>query len=1088
MAPRAGATTPGSPPSFYPTISPVGALVSVSGLGITTLAVSPQNVGDVLVLAVKANMGAFGETMSGGGVGRGWALDTGELLGFDGVDLELWIGTVTTTGASTITADFGTDVTSVATGLAAQEFSSSLGSAAMWTAGNYCCAPGLRTTTASSTVTFSPGTPHGTDELYFGYAAVENSGSAGTTPGFSYATTSGGDVVAYDTDVSSAVQPTAVQTPAGTYDALSFFVDASDSAPPTVTGVSPDSGPYGGGTTVTITGTNFLGASSNNLSGLSNFTVDSDTQITATTLEGNLGISNVTVTTPAGTSAINAPADDFTFFVPPGPVVTSLSANSGPTAGGPSLTITGTGFADVYGVWFGTESSYFTVNSPTSITATVPPEAVGTVDVTVEVYSQRMSALNAPADQFTYFAPPTVTSVGPSWDRSAGGMAVTLSGSNFLGTSSVRFGNAASTFTVDSDSTITAADPTGSEGTVDVTVITPGGTSSTSGADQFTYFAPPTVTSVAPTAGSTVGGTSVSISGANLTGATAVDFGPTSATSFTVHNNSSISATAPAGSQGTVDVTVTTPGGTSTTRSGDRFAYYIPPRVTGVSPALGPTSGGFSVTISGTNFSGVTAVSFGNKSASGFTVNSATSISATDPIGSAGIVDVTVATPGGTSPDVTADEFTYFATPTITSVGPAAGPVAGGTSVTITGTNFSAVSGVMFGSEAASSFTVDNPTSITATTPPKGASTVDVTVTTPGGTSSTNSGDRFAYFAVPAVTGVTPGSGPITGGTSVVITGANMAGATAVCFGDEPASSFTVNSPTSLTARAPAAGVSTVDVTVTTPGGTSPTSPADKFDFQGTGYWMVGADGSVYAFGGAPDEGSLPGMGIRVNDVVAVVPTADSRGYWMIGSDGGVFAFGDAGYVGSLPALGVHVSDIVGVVPTVDGRGYWMIGSDGGVFAFGDAGFVGSLPGMGLSVRDIVAVVPTSSGHGYWMIGSDGGVFAFGDAGFMGSVPNLGIHVDDIVGAVATASGRGYWMIGSDGGVFAFGDAGFVGSLPGLGVHVHNVTGVVASHDGKGYWMVGNDGGVFAFGDAGFKGSVPGLGVHVSDIVAFARQ
>ena len=197
-----------------------------------------------------------------------------------------------------------------------------------------------------------------------------------------------------------------------------------------------------------------------------------------------------------------------------------------------------------------------------------------------------------------------------------------------------------------------------------------------------------------------------------------------------------------------------------------------------------------------------------------------------------------------------------------------------------------------------------------------------------------------------------------------------------------------------------------------------------------------GNDGGIFSFGGAPFEGSLPGLGVHVNNIVGVVPTSDGKGYWMVGSDGGVFAFGDAGFVGSLPGLGVHVSNIVGVVPTSDGKGYWMIGSDGGVFAFGDAGFVGSLPGLDVHVSNIVAVVPTSTGKGYWMIGSDGGVFAFGDAGFVGSLPGLGVHVSNVVGVVPTSAGKGYWMVGSDGGVFAFGDAGFVGSLPGLGVHV----------------------------------------------------
>ena len=340
----------------------------------------------------------------------------------------------------------------------------------------------------------------------------------------------------------------------------------------------------------------------------------------------------------------------------------------------------------------------------------------------------------------------------------------------------------------------------------------------------------------------------------------------------------------------------------------------------------------------------------------------------------------------------------------------------------------------------------------------------------------------------PTVTAVSPSSGPPAGGTSVTVTGTNLTGATAVDFGLNAGTNVSVNGGgTSLTVTSPAGSAGTVDITVTTPDGTSAASAADRFTYQNAGsYWMVGNDGGVFAFGGAPFEGSLPGLGVHVKNIVSIVPTSDGKGYWMIGSDGGVFAFGDAGFVGSLPGLGVHINDVVGAVPTSSGKGYWMVGKDGGVFAFGDAGFVGSIPGLGVHVGNIVAVVPTSDGKGYWMIGSDGGVFAFGDAGFVGSLPGLNVHVNNVVGAVPTSSGKGYWMVGTDGGVFAFGDAGFLGSLPGLGVHVKNVVGVVATADNKGYWMVGTDGGVFAFGDAGFVGSLPGLGVHVSNIVGFA--
>ena len=173
------------------------------------------------------------------------------------------------------------------------------------------------------------------------------------------------------------------------------------------------------------------------------------------------------------------------------------------------------------------------------------------------------------------------------------------------------------------------------------------------------------------------------------------------------------------------------------------------------------------------------------------------------------------------------------APPTVTNVNPNTGPTSGGTSVTITGTNFSGVTAVRFGSNAAGSFTVNSATQITATSP-AGIGTVDVTVTTPGGTSAIGSADQFTYARpAPTVTNVNPNTGPTTGGTSVTITGTNFTGATAVKFGSTNATSFTVNSSTSITATSPA-GSGTVDVTVTTAAGTSATSAATG-SLMGTG-------------------------------------------------------------------------------------------------------------------------------------------------------------------------------------------------------------------------------------------------------------
>jgi len=915
---------------------------------------------------------------------------------------------------------------------------------------------------------------------------------------------------------------------------LVVAVGATTPTTPTVTVVSPSSGSTQGGSSVTITGTNFTGTTAVTFGTVpaQGFTVNSATQITATSPMAT-GTVDVTVTTPAGVSAVDAPVDWFTFVATPLPTVTAVSPSSGSAAGGTSVTITGTSFTGATQVRFGTTpASSLTVNSATSITATSPPEPLGIVDISVTTGSGTSSP-NPSSDQFTFLTGPvgtfasiqgtgiTTLAVSPQTPGdvlvvcaevgattptvlsiSGGGVttwtkAVQFEGSggtdeeiwygpvNTTGASTVSF-TWSSPITADTaeygvqefaaglgTTTAWTLDKTGtldntSSTTISFPALTPGG-----GTELYFGYAVPGATA---SAGTTSGFTYALTASGNVA---AFDPDVSSAVSPTATQSS-------AGGSSSIGVLLGVSNG----------APPPAPTVTGVSPSTGSTAGGEPVTVTGTNLTGATIVKFGTVPTTFFPV-SGTQISALAPSEPAGAVDITVTTPGGTSAvNTPADQFTFAAPPppTVTTVTPSSGPTQGGTTVTITGTNLSGTTTVSFGTVAAAAFIVNTNSQITAASP-AGTGTVDVTVTTGEGTSAINSpGDQFIFTSLPpppsfpAITAVLPSSGPMAGGTSVTISGTNFTGTVAVRFGTALAPTFTVNSATSITATTPSGSPGTVDVIVVTLEGTSPTGLADRFTYQGPGYWMAGNDGSLFAFGGAPFEGSLPSLAVHVHDIVGLVPTADSRGYWMIGADGGVFAFGDAGFVGSLPGLGIHVRDVVGAVPTSDGRGYWMIGADGGVFAFGDAGFVGSLPGLGIHVRDVMAVVPMSTGRGYWMIGADGGVFAFGDAGFVGSLPGLGIHVRDVVGAVPTSDGRGYWMIGADGGVFAFGDAGFAGSLPGLGVQVHDIVGVVSTHDGRGYWMVGADGGVFAFGDAGFVGSLPGLGIHVNDITAFARQ
>jgi|GEM_PF-5116957 len=258
------------------------------------------------------------------------------------------------------------------------------------------------------------------------------------------------------------------------------------------------------------------------------------------------------------------------------------------------------------------------------------------------------------------------------------------------------------------------------------------------------------------------------------------------------------------------------------------------------------------------------------------------------------------------------------------------------------------------------------------------------------------------------------------------------------------------------------------------------------------GYDLAGSDGGVFVFPVGSSSGffgSLPALGVHVNNVVGMVPTNNFMGYDLVGSDGGVFVFPVgliSGFYGSLPLIKVTVNNVVGIVPTNMDTGYDLVGSDGGVFVFPTgqlSGFFGSLPGLGVHVNNIVGIVASPDGGGYFLVGKDGGVFPFGDAPFLGSLPSLGISVNNIVGIASTPDGQGYWVVGSDGSVYAFGDAVSYGSLPALGVTVSNIVSIVPTPDAGGYWLIGTDGGVFSFGDANSLGSLPGLGVHVNNIV-----
>ena len=370
---------------------------------------------------------------------------------------------------------------------------------------------------------------------------------------------------------------------------------------------------------------------------------------------------------------------------------------------------------------------------------------------------------------------------------------------------------------------------------------------------------PPGVNDVTPS--SATPGTSVAIDGAGFTGVTAVDFGSTPASSFSVTSDRVVTAVVPPGS-GTVDVTVTAASGTTESgQTADQFTYPATPVVGAVSPATGVEAGGQTVTVTGTGFTGATSVDFGSTPipSTSFTSVTDTAIVVTSPPASAaGAVDVRVVGPAGTSPVSVLDRFTYTSSNplAISGISPTSDTDNGGGTVVITGTGFTGAQSVAFTSHPvnpaacldnacppvpATSFTVDSDTRISAVLPAVSSDgPYDVTVGMAATTNTVTDASAFTFVPAtpPQVTGVSPATGADTGGTAITITGSGFSGTTGVDvsgttgpdFGQ--ATSIEVVSDTRITAVTPPGASSAIaDVIVTTPLGSSPLTTADRFAY-----------------------------------------------------------------------------------------------------------------------------------------------------------------------------------------------------------------------------------------------------------------
>lgn len=517
---------------------------------------------------------------------------------------------------------------------------------------------------------------------------------------------------------------------------------------------------------------------------------------------------------------------------------------------------------------------------------------------------------------------PTATSMFPANGDAAGGNLVVIYGTGFATGATVRFGATFSpAVTVAGTTAIIANVPPGTAGTSHTVLITNPDGLSVAVPTPYAYNAPLpiTVTSVSPTTGAVTGGTLVTISGTGfLPGATVV-FGTTPGTAVSVTSSTTLTVLAPAGPAGTAgSVRVTNPdGGTALapgififgSDGGTSTSVGTQPTISTISPNSGSAAGGTPVTILGSGFVPGITVAFGGVPATNVSVVNSTQITLTTPSGAVGAVPVMVTSPAGSFGGLS-NGFTYLvATPQLTSVAPSEGLLVGGTPITLTGSGFVVGATVTIGGQPARSVSVTSPTTITAVTPPGVPGSAAVLVTNPGGL-ITGLATGFTYSATAtastlAVTGVSPGSGPMAGGTLVTIAGQGFAAGAIVTIGGVPATNVTVLSPTQILASAPASSVSgpaTVVVTVNnignaltgaftyttaTGGGTTTLTPPPA---QPTG--LAPGTSGLFVFRGGNNADLAVASGCPAGRLV--LWATDSKGQWV-------------GYIPTAPAV-INVS------------------------------------------------------------------------------------------------------------------------------------------------------------------------------------
>jgi len=413
--------------------------------------------------------------------------------------------------------------------------------------------------------------------------------------------------------------------------------------------VKPVSTSRAGGTVTTVTGSGFTGAndvtvgdgrrSAVTFNGLAarRFVVLSDRVIVAVTARGSASADPLVITSQHDGRTGNSDGRTRTVNAPI-PRVTTVSPATGPTGGSPPpVTLTGQHLRSTSTVRFGSSGAVVQSAASDGTSIVVVPPSRGTpatVAITVTNLDDGDELTTVVPEAYTYELQPAVIT-GMSASTAVAGTSLTISGHSFVDVAEVRIGTVSVAFAVANDNTIfttVPATPAGAAGTtVDVVVVNGTGdpsTASPSSANRWTWDASPTITSLSASTGSE--GTTITITGANFTGATRVRFGWTDAAQYTVVNANTITArvpSTPAGLGGqTVDlvVQVGTLVSIPATPTADDWTWMAPAVITGMSHHTAPA--GTTVTVTGQGFATTRNVLIHEKAVTSYTVVSDTSL------------------------------------------------------------------------------------------------------------------------------------------------------------------------------------------------------------------------------------------------------------------------------------------------------------------------------------------------------------------------------------------------------------------------------------------------------------------------------